>query len=484
MNSFIPGNSEGDYPPRGDKAEHESSGEFKVEIEDPKAIYDQVKTPAPQWALGKMVLEDPFKDIGVYIQSDGKALAVTGSIYSPEILGPPIGLDEELISERLKTKKIGKSLLVLGEDDKPMYEIKLEGNAIISPTFSAGGHSSPVGPRKVGSFDSFKRELEVLAKITETVVESAYRKAGKASPDVTLTFRPPIRIGPNSFLKNGSLKDIIRERVIVEKPNIGFKDIGGQKEAKKEIQSLVFALTNPDIYRKWGTRPPKGILLAGPPGNGKTLLAKALAAQAEASFFHIEVSDIVSKWYGEAEQLMKAVFEEASRMPGKTIIFFDELDAVAPRREGSHEASARIVSTMLENIDGLEVNKDILIVAATNRPEAIDSALLRPGRFDRIVEVSLPKEEGRKEILGIHMAKAEQMAERKLFNKLEMEQILAMTKNFSGADLSEVIRRALEEKVRIEGKGNNPGLVTTRDIIRIIRNYERVREIKGKLGFV
>ena len=213
------------------------------------------------------------------------------------------------------------------------------------------------------------------------------------------------------------------------------------------------------------------------------MLAKALAAQAKARFFHVEVSDIVSKWYGEAEQLMKTVFEEASKTAGKTIIFFDELDAIAPRRGESHEASGRIVSTMLENIDGLEANPDILVVAATNRPEAIDPALLRPGRFDRIVEVPLPDEKGRREILTIHIKKAEEIAGRELFADLDMKKVLEGTKEFSGADLAEIIRRVLEEKVRLEGKGEKPGPVTTEDLLRIIKSYERVKETKRKLGF-
>lgn len=487
MNSFESNGPESrpSFPAEG--AEHEPSPKgFRVEIEDPEGIYEQIKIAAQQWSLGKAPLEKPFEDFAVHVKSDGKVFEVNTWISTEEIMGPKalVRLDERIISEKLKTKKIGKRLLVLGEKGKPEYEINLEKWGSGSGIFSAGTSLSTVERRPVGDFESFKKELERLAKITETVVEAAYKKVNKEPPDVTLVFRPPRRIGPRGFLETERLRDIVRERITVEKPKIKFEEIGGQKEAKREIQSLAFALTNPKLYQKWGTRPPKGILLAGPPGNGKTLLAKALAAQTEAKFFHVEVSDIVSKWYGEAEQLMKAVFEEASKATGKTIIFFDELDAIAPRRGESHEASGKIVSTMLENIDGLEANPDILVVAATNRPEAIDHALLRPGRFDRIVEVPLPDKEGRKEILAIHIKKAEQIAERKLFADFGMEKTSEETKEFSGADLAEIVRRVLEEKVRLEGGGKKPGLVTTEELSKIVESYERVRETKRKLGFV
>ena len=149
-------------------------------------------------------------------------------------------------------------------------------------------------------------------------------------------------------------------------------------------------MKNPELYRKWGTKPPKGIILYGDPGTGKTLLAKALASQAEARFFHVEASDVASKWYGESEKMVKDIFRLASRNGDKTIIFFDEIDAIAPPREGAHEATQRVVSTLLENMDGIASHDNVMVVASTNRLESIDPALLRPGRFDRWVEVPLP----------------------------------------------------------------------------------------------
>lgn len=464
-------------------AEHEPSSKgFRVEIEKPEEIYEQIKTPRSEWILGSTPLDEPFKEISVFVSDDGVKFTINAFLDRQDSFGPSTHIDEKTVSERFETKKVGNQLFVLGKNGKFEYGIGLE---MKSPDyiFFAGIRNTP--PKEIGNFESFKEELERLALITEVVVKAAYLNAGKEPPDVTLTFRPPtIIIGVTGSSVQERLGSVVRERISVEKPKIKFEMIGGQENAKQEIQSLAFALTNPELYRKWGTSPPKGILLSGPPGNGKTLLAKALASQAEARFFHVEVSDIVSKWYGEGEKLVKAVFEEAGKGRGKTIIFFDELDAIAPRRGESHEASGKIVSTLLVNIDGLEPNSNILVVAATNRPEAIDTALLRPGRFDRIVEVPQPDEEGRREILAIHESKAEELAGRKLFVDLEIEKVLEKTEGFSGADLAEIVRRVLEEKVRLEGAGESPNPVTTEDVLRTLENYERVRETKRRMGFV
>jgi transitional endoplasmic reticulum ATPase len=278
--------------------------------------------------------------------------------------------------------------------------------------------------------------------------------------------------------------DQLLGKIEIEKPDVTFEDIGGQPQAKREIQGLAFALKNPELYKKWGTRPPKGIILYGPPGTGKTLMARALASQADARFFHVETSDIASKWYGESEQIVKSIFELASQNGEKTIIFFDEIDAIAPQREGSHEATHRVVSTLLENMDGMTSRDNVMVVASTNRLDGVEPALLRAGRFDRWVEVPLPDEEGRKQIFNIHMQKVEQVAGRSLFSGVNLDAIIPNTEKSSGADIAEVVRRALEEKVRQEGTGQQVGLVTTEDILRELKNYERIRETKRTMGFV
>lgn len=305
-----------------------------------------------------------------------------------------------------------------------------------------------------------------------------------------MVLRPP-KVGANGLRGRseglfGGIKtpDQLLGKLEIEKPNVTFEDIGGQAQAKREIQGIAFALKNPELYKKWGTKPPKGVILYGHSGTGKTLMAKALASQAEARFFHIEASDIASKWYSESEQIVKSIFELASSTGENTIIFFDEIDAIAPQREGAHEVTHRVVSTLLENMDGMVSQNNVMIVASTNRLESIEPALLRAGRFDKWVEVPLPDEEGRKQIFGIHMRKAQETAGRDLFNNVNLEAIVSKTEKSTGADIVEIIRRVLEEKVRQEGTGSQPGEVTTEDVLREIKNYERVRETKRTMGFI
>jgi len=229
-----------------------------------------------------------------------------------------------------------------------------------------------------------------------------------------------------------------------------FADVGGQDLARAELETICLAVERPDAFRAWGARPPRGVLLYGPPGTGKTMLARALAHEAGARFLHVRATDLVSKWYGEAEQRVQKAFDRA-RAEAPAVIFFDEIDAVARDRSVSHEATHRMVSTFLENMDGLRETEGVIVLAATNRPESVDEALLRPGRFDRLVEVPLPNRDGRRAIFGVHMRRAERKAGRSLFGEPDEEQWTALvdaTDGFSGADVAEVVRRALEAKVR------------------------------------
>ncbi|MCP3682297.1 MAG: ATP-binding protein [bacterium] len=249
-----------------------------------------------------------------------------------------------------------------------------------------------------------------------------------------------------------------------------FEDIGGQHEAKEELKGLCFALKNTKLYTKWGTKPAKGVLMHGPPGTGKTLLAKALANEASAKFYHIKVSDVTSKWYGASEKIMQHVFDLAKK-DERAIVFFDELDSLAPQRDGSYEASRRIVSTMLENIDGLASVENIMVVGATNQLEAIDYALLRPGRMDRIIEVPLPDNEARDAVFRVHIRKAEEIAGRELFKDITYSSVVEKSDGFSGADIAEITRRTLELKVRIDAQGKKPGPVTTEELLEQIEKY-------------
>jgi ATP-dependent 26S proteasome regulatory subunit len=268
-------------------------------------------------------------------------------------------------------------------------------------------------------------------------------------------------------------------------PDVTFKDIGGLERARQEVAGLVSALKSPDLHRKWGTRPPNGVLLYGPPGTGKSLLAKALAREAEAVFFHVRVTNVVTKWYGDSWEVLYEVFGQVKES-GRAILFLDEIDDLVFDRAAPEEmrmASRRLVHSMAEQLDDIGRSGDILAVASTNRPDAVDPALIRPGRIDRLIEVPLPETEGKREILRIHMARAETIAGRKLFAEVDPDPILARTVKMSGADIAEIVQKVLEGKVQQEGAGTQPGLVTTEDLQHAIEEYRKTKEVIEKIRY-
>ena len=189
----------------------------------------------------------------------------------------------------------------------------------------------------------------------------------------------------------------------VQVPTVTYEDIGGLKEEIRKVREMIeLPLKHPELFERLGIEPPKGVLLYGPPGTGKTLLAKAVANEAGAHFIYIAGPEIISKWYGGSEENLRKIFEEAEKN-APAIIFFDEIDAIAPKREEvTGEVERRVVAQLLSLMDGLKSRGKVIVIAATNRPNAIDPALRRPGRFDREIEIGVPNKDGRKEILQIH----------------------------------------------------------------------------------
>jgi len=227
--------------------------------------------------------------------------------------------------------------------------------------------------------------------------------------------------------------------VMVQAPNIGWDDIGGVDEARERLREGVeLPLKHPDSFRRLGIRPAKGFLLYGPPGTGKTLLAKATAREAEANFIATKSSDLLSKWYGESEQQIARLFARA-RQVAPTVIFIDELDSLVPARGGSMgepQVTERVVNTILAEMDGLEELQSVVVIGATNRPNLIDPALLRPGRFDELIYVRVPDAAGRRHILGIH-TKAMPLAK-----DVDLDSLAERADRFTGADLEDLVRRA------------------------------------------
>ncbi|MDO8627973.1 MAG: AAA family ATPase, partial [Candidatus Diapherotrites archaeon] len=249
-------------------------------------------------------------------------------------------------------------------------------------------------------------DLSALAK------EAAMKALRRYLPKINLEEEkiPPevlesLEVNKRDFM-NG-LKDIqpsaLRE-VMVEVPNIRWENIGALEEVKRELKIFVeWPLTNPEAYKKMGIKPSKGVLLYGPPGTGKTLLAKAVATESEANFISIKGPELLSKFVGESERGVRKIFRRA-RQVSPVIIFFDEIDSIASSRGRSSDSGVneRVVAQLLTEIDGIEEMKDVFIIAATNRPDLVDPALLRPGRIDKLIEVKAPDEKGRNEILKIH----------------------------------------------------------------------------------
>lgn len=226
-------------------------------------------------------------------------------------------------------------------------------------------------------------------------------------------------------------------------PRVTYEDIGGMKDVIPKVREMIeLPLRHPELFKRLGIEPPKGVLLYGPPGTGKTLLAKAVANETEAYFVAINGPEIMSKFYGESEQKLREVFEDAKKH-APAIIFIDELDAIAPKREEvTGEVEHRVVAQLLTLMDGLEARGDVIVIGATNRAGALDPALRRPGRFDREIEITLPDKQGRMEILQIHTRNMP------LERDVDLKRLADMTHGYTGADLAALAREAAMKALR------------------------------------
>ena len=225
-------------------------------------------------------------------------------------------------------------------------------------------------------------------------------------------------------------------------PSVTYEDIGGLKHVVPKVREMIeVPLRHPEVFDRLGIDPPKGVLLHGPPGTGKTLLAKAVANESGVHFIPVAGPEIVSKWYGGSEQNLRKIFEDAEKN-SPSIIFFDEIDAIAPKREEVHgEVERRMVSQLLSLMDGLSQRGKVVVIAATNRPNALDPALRRPGRFDREIEIGVPDKKGRKEILQIHTRNMPLQA-------VNLDELADRTYGFVGADLSSLAKEAAMSSLR------------------------------------
>lgn len=281
------------------------------------------------------------------------------------------------------------------------------------------------------ALNALRRVLPQLDLTLETIPPEILERLVVTHEDFSQALR---RIRPSA----------LRE-LLIEVPRVTWADVGGLAEVKRALRETVeLPLTHPQAFERLGIKPPKGVLLYGPPGTGKTLLAKAVANEARANFLLAKASDLLSKWYGESEQRIREFFAKA-RQVAPAIVFFDEVDALVPRRGtaiGEPHVTERIVNQLLSELDGLEELRGVVILGATNRPDLIDPALLRPGRFDALVYVPVPDADARCEILAVH---TRGMA---LTDDVDLEDLVRRTDRFTGADLASLCMKAAQLALR------------------------------------
>ncbi|MET1160234.1 MAG: proteasome-activating nucleotidase [Thermoprotei archaeon] len=262
---------------------------------------------------------------------------------------------------------------------------------------------------------------------------------------------------------------------VIEKPNVTYRDIGGLKEQIMELREVVeLPLKNPELFREIGIEPPKGVLLYGPPGCGKTLLAKAVAREAGATFISIVGSELVQKFIGEGARIVREVFRLA-REKAPSIIFIDEIDAIAARRidigtSGEREVQ-RTLMQLLAEIDGFKPLDRVKVIAATNRIDILDPAILRPGRFDRLIEVPLPDFDGRLEIFKIHTRRV------KLADDVDLVELARITEGASGADIKAIVTEAGYFAIR-EGRS----IVTMNDFLKAVKKVMSKKSLRDPSG--
>ena len=304
--------------------------------------------------------------------------------------------------------------------------------------------------------------LQTIAKVTHGFVgadlealskEAAMRSLRRVLPEINMEqSKIPVEVLNKIKITSKDFEDALKDvqpsamrEVLIQKPNVKWEDIGGLKEVKEELtEAIEWPLKHADLFSQADVKPPKGLLLYGPPGTGKTMIAKAVATTSEANFISIKGPELLSKWVGESEKAVREIFRKA-RQAAPCVIFFDELDAVAPRRgrsEGDAHTTERVISQTLTEMDGLEDLTGVVIIGATNRPDIIDEALLRPGRFDRILEVPVPDKEARKEILKIHTNK------KPLDSTVNLDRLVELTDGYTGADIAAIVNAAAMSAIK------------------------------------
>ena len=366
-------------------------------------------------------------------------------------------------------------------DDGDVKEVTLQSNTLtITPKHQSSGFSEEV---------YYANQMESVDKLTErlegTGIKFEYKKPDAAGEIIsmlvsvllpTIVLFVLLMVFMRRMNKGGGMMGVGKSRAkayIQKDTGITFKDVAGQDEAKESLQEVVDFLHNPGKYTTIGAKLPKGALLVGPPGTGKTLLAKAVAGEAHVPFFSLSGSEFVEMFVGVGASRVRDLFEEAKKN-APCIIFIDEIDAIGKSRDshygGGNDEREQTLNQLLAEMDGFDTSKGLLILAATNRPEVLDPALLRPGRFDRRIPVELPDLKGREEILKVHAKKV------RLGDDIDFNAIARAASGASGAELANMVNEAALRAVR-----ENRKYVTQADleesIETVIAGYQKKNQV-------
>ncbi|MEM4967562.1 MAG: CDC48 family AAA ATPase [Zestosphaera sp.] len=370
----------------------------------------------------------PSKILNSIGAEEGDAIEIIGRRSTVAIAWPALPEDDEKdiirmdgIIRKNAGVSIGDRVIIRRVEVKPALSVKLA--LTDSSSQISGGEST---------LKMIKRRLLNYALVEGDLVP--FQLLGSVIFLQVISTRPA---GPVLVDESTRLVLINKPAQTLRMMRVTYEDVGGMKEVVERVRELIeLPLKHPELFRKLGIEPPKGVLLYGPPGCGKTLLAKAVATEADAYFIAINGPEIMSKYYGESEQRLREIFEEA-RKNAPAIIFIDEIDSIAPKREEViGEVEKRVVAQLLTLMDGLEGRGDVIVIGATNRIEAVDPALRRPGRFDREIEIPMPNKQGRLEILQIHTRNVP------LAEDANLAKLAEITHGFTGADLAALVKEA------------------------------------------
>jgi transitional endoplasmic reticulum ATPase len=420
---------------------------------------------------------------------EGQVIEIAGKRNTAAIVLPPYPEDEGLDVIRLDGLQRGNAGVSIGDYvDAKRADVKPAKRIQLAP--------AQKNLRLVGSGEMLRRTLFQRPLVAGDIIStSIYQRAaqgvgnqGNIPEDLfRMFFEQPafglqeIRLRVISTAPRGVVQvaqdteiELLPEYVEEEEKNrradVTYDDIGGLGDTINQVREMIeLPLKHPELFQRLGIDPPKGILLHGPPGTGKTLLARAVAAEADTRFFHIAGPEIMGRFYGESEQRLREIFQQASQQ-APSIIFIDEIDSIAPKREDVNgEVERRVVAQLLTLMDGLEPRANVVVIGATNRVDALDEALRRPGRFDREIVIGVPDVVGRREVLAIH-TRGMPLAE-----DVMLDELARVTYGFVPADLSALGREAAMETLRrilpqinLDGGGEIPREVL--DSLRVTRD--------------